>query len=361
MSGKIPTSPLRKVAAIGEAMLEFSPAIHTVASHVSPSNAADQSSNAGHPHHASRLGHQTRQPSSSAAVPLAAYQLAFAGDTLNTLFYYQQYAGLTATACYYVTALGDDAMSQNMMATWAQQGLQTDLILQVPGGQPGLYLIHLDADGERSFSYYRSQSAARKLCDLSGFKKVTQQLQAFDEVYLSGISLAIYSDAGLEFLYAALQQAKKNGARIIFDSNYRPGLWESPDNARATLERFYHLVDIALPTFDDAQNLFGDRKPGDTIQRLCEYGVQEIVVKQGASGCTLYVEGDVQQLPITQPVEPVDTTAAGDSFNGAYLAMRAAGCLPMQAARRAQQVAACVVQQHGALVGADLPIFSAID
>lgn len=317
----------RKVAAIGEAMLEFAP-----------------------------VGRVQDKDSALMHAP-ATYQLAFAGDTFNTLFYYQYYAQHSVSDCFYVSALGDDAMSAKMLAAWQQYGVQTDLVARIAGQRPGLYVIDVDAHGERSFVYYRQHSAASQLCQAPQFATIAQQLKSFDEIYLSGISLAIYPAADIAKLYDALQQAKQAGAKIIFDTNYRPRLWSTAEQARQIVEQFYSLVDVVLPTFEDEQALFGDATIADSYARLQQAGIAEIVIKQGAHGCFVQQDSGLLHVPVEQAVSAVDTTAAGDSFNGSYLAWRAAGCDTVTAAQRAQQVAAQVVQHHGALITRGLPTF----
>jgi 2-dehydro-3-deoxygluconokinase len=115
------------------------------------------------------------------------------------------------------------------------------------------------------------------------------------------------------------------------------------------------LFSKVLPTFEDEQLLFGDAAPQDTIKRLQKYGIAEIVVKCGADGCLVADADKVVDLPVPQPITAVDTTAAGDSFNGSYLAMRAAGRSTGDAAMMAHKVAATVIQRYGALVHSGLP------
>ena len=326
----------RKVASIGEAMLELSPA------GVMQNNSSPRVE----PADKDRL-----QQSS-------AYNLAFAGDSLNTIFYYQHYAAASNSECYYVSALGTDAMSQRMLQAWQGYGLHTELIAQVPERQPGLYIINLDDQGERTFMYYRAGSAASMLCDSPQFDAIATSLLDFDEIYFSGITLGIYSPAARQRLFEVLQHARSQGARIVFDTNYRPRLWESAAVALSTIEKFYALVDVAVPTFEDEVALFGDNTPADTARRLQAAGINEVVVKQGSDGCFLFVGDSSEHVPIERAVKVVDTTAAGDSFNGAYLAARAEGMEPRAAAERAHQVAAAVIQARGALLVDGLPVFS---
>ena len=94
--------------------------------------------------------------------------------------------------------------------------------------------------------------------------------------------------------------------------------------------------------------LAGDASPQATAERLFRAGVTEIVVKNGSDPAWIFSEGHEIAVPAL-PVEPVDTTGAGDGFNGGYLAARIGGHPPLEAARRAHAVAAAVIQVRGAL------------
>lgn len=272
--------------------------------------------------------------------------LAYAGDTLNTAVYLKRSLGDDGTV-HYVTAVGDDVYSRQMTDGWASEGIDTSRVMTVEGANCGLYLIQVSPSGERSFTYYRSQSAARRLYD-SAIPE--SGLDEFQIVFLSAITLSILSDKGRERLWEALAQARSAGSRIAFDTNFRPVGWPSADAAVAAVEQTLALTDIALPTFDDEQALFGDRHPQDCVDRVRGYGVGEIVVKVGADGAMVASTGGLEQVPASPVEQVVDTTAAGDSFNGAYLAARIRGADPLAAAAEGNRLAAIVIGHGGAIM-----------
>ncbi|MES1147832.1 MAG: sugar kinase, partial [Bradyrhizobium guangdongense] len=141
----------------------------------------------------------------------------FGGDTLNTAVYLARLGVDTS----YVTALGDDGLSEEMLAAWRSEGICTDEVLQVPGRVPGLYMIERDARGERSFLYWRDRAPARELFDRI-HDTALDRLSRFDWLYLSGISLSLYGEKGRARLSELLVAARRNGGRIAFDGNYRP-------------------------------------------------------------------------------------------------------------------------------------------
>ncbi len=147
---------------------------------------------------------------------------------------------------------------------------------------------------------------------------------------------------------AAAAAARKAGSLVAFDPNYRPRLWHGREEAQAAIADALAVTDIALPTFPDEQMLFGDSDPRETARRLART-VSEIVVKNGEQPALVVKDGAEEHVGAVHVAAPVDTTGAGDSFNGGYLAARLAGHPPVEAARRAHQVAAAVVQVRGAL------------
>jgi 2-dehydro-3-deoxygluconokinase len=279
------------------------------------------------------------------------FGLAFGGDTFNTAVYIARSGARVA----YASALGDDSYSAGIHALAAAEGIATHLIGTKPGRMPGLYMIETSPSGERSFAYWRDRAPARELFDNGGDAAVLAAMRQASLVYFSGITLSLYGDEGRDTLAAALTAAKANGARIAMDNNFRPRGWggdvaTARANARPVFERFWRLADIALPTFDDEQALWDDASPAATAARLAAFGVNEIVVKNGAAGAIIHSRGTSAVVVCPEQVTPVDTTAAGDSFNAGYLAARLRADQPAGAARAGHRIAAIVIQHRGAIV-----------
>lgn len=269
----------------------------------------------------------------------------YGGDTLNTAVYLARCGAATGVRASYVTALGDDGFSSGMLARWQADGVATDWVRRLPGRLPGLYLIEVDERGERHFSYWRDQAAARSLFE-APTTPFEASLDAVDALYFSGISLAILPPAGRERLLAAAARLRRRGGRVAFDNNYRPRLWPDAAVARAAFAQAYALADLAFVTLDDEAARHGDGSVEAALALPCA----EVVVKRGA-GSTLVRVGEepVAEAP-TDSVPVVDTTAAGDSFAGGYLALRLAGAGPQAAARFGNRLAARVIQHRGALI-----------
>jgi len=249
----------------------------------------------------------------------------------------------------YVTALGDDPLSDAMLVAWKAEGIKTDEVMCLPGRLPGLYMIERDARGERSFLYWRDRAPAREFFDRTD-DATLERLSRFDWLYLSGISLSLYGETGRARLTDLLGAVRRNGGRVAFDGNYRPRGWGDMATARRAFNDILPLVELALPTLEDEQALFADADASCCIARLKDAGVKKIVVKRGPSGCLIDAEGGLLDIPPHKAVRPVDTTAAGDSFNAGYLAARIGGASPIDAARAGHRLAGIVIMTPGAII-----------
>ncbi len=278
------------------------------------------------------------------------YRLGYAGDTLNTAWYARALLP-ESWSVDYVTALGDDRYSAEMRTFLETNRIGTAHIREVAGRRPGLYLIH-QAGGDRHFTYWRGQSAARLLADDKEALKAA--LSGADLVYFSGISMAILEPRARGRLLRAIVAARDAGAQVAFDPNVRPALWTSAKVMASAITAAAAIADIVLPTHSDEAPLFGDASPQATAERYLSGGPREVGVKNGGEPGYIAAAGLAQSLGPEGSPKIVDTTGAGDSFNGAYLASRLLGREPLEAAKIAHRVAGRVVGYPGALIDPDL-------
>lgn len=276
--------------------------------------------------------------------------LGYGGDTFNTAVY----AARLGLDVAYATALGDDPYSQGICDLAAGERVDISGVPRLAGRVPGLYVIETDSKGERRFFYWRDSAPARSLFELDEAAGLIARIEKAAIVYFSGITLSLYTPAGLDRFADTLARAKAGGASIAFDGNSRPRGWGGdPARAQAIFRRFLPLVDIMLPTFDDEQALWGDASPQDTLARLAGHGIREIAVKDGTNGAFLTSGAASAHVPVPEAVSPVDTTAAGDSFNAGYLAARRRGRSSEEAALQGHRLAARVISHRGAIIPGD--------
>jgi len=275
-----------------------------------------------------------------------------AGDAYNTAVYLKRCLGAEGEVAF-LTAVGDDPMSGALIEDFAVQALGTELVFTVAGGAPGLYLIELDAKGDRSFHYWRSASAAKRWLVTLEEHGGVDVLAGADLIYFSGISLAILDAADRARALSLLAEAKGRGGRIAFDPNIRPKLWPDLDAARRATEAASAFADILLPSLEDGVLIWGEPDPRRQLHRYRACGAREIALTLGEQGAVLQDDDIVETLP-PEPIRAIDTSGAGDSFNGAYLAARLRGASPKGAASAGLQLAARVVQAPGALISRTL-------
>ncbi|STY62029.1 sugar kinase [Mannheimia haemolytica] len=282
--------------------------------------------------------------------PFGEMHQTYGGDSLNTATYLARVSSPEQIEVRYLSALGTDKLSQGMLAAWQADNINTNFVLRDEHRQPGLYLIQLDKQGERTFLYWRNQSAARYLLQHPDYPKALSALHGVDMVYLSGISLAILPENDRTLLIAQLRELKTQGVKIAFDSNYRPKLWESVAAAQAHYAELLQLVDLALVTFDDEQLLWGDMNEQATFDRLAQYGIHTIVVKQGSLGATVLQNGKQTFVPTVAVEKVIDTTSAGDSFNAGFLNGYLLGKDVVTCCQQGNAVAGIVIQHKGAII-----------
>jgi 2-dehydro-3-deoxygluconokinase len=272
-------------------------------------------------------------------------RVGFAGDTLNTAVYIKRSAPAISVA--YVTALGTDALSDRMIDFFRGEDLDTGLIERRPDRAPGLYAISTDAAGERSFTYWRENSAARTLFEPPA-EVTPARLEGNDLIYLSGITLAVTSARARADLLGFLGPFRANGGLVAFDSNYRPRLWPDAATARREIAAFWAVTDIGLPSLDDEMALWGDAGAGAVLARMAQAGIRHGALKRGAEGpLALGWDGALPAFPPAARV--VDTTAAGDSFNGGFLAAQLTGASPPDCLLAGHRLASEVIGHPGAI------------
>ncbi len=272
------------------------------------------------------------------------FGMGFAGDTFNTAWYAQQLAGSGIEVAYF-SAIGDDEPSGRMRRFMEDAGIVPELVVR-KGGSVGLYMISLK-NGERSFSYWRSASAARTLADdLDALPGVTKG----DIAFFSGITMAVLPEASRARFLQTLAEARANGVTIVFDPNLRPRLWPDTATMCDCIMQAAAVSDIVLPSFEDEQGYFGDADTTATADRYSKVGATTVVVKDGP-GPVLLRQGTTDTVvPPETATAVVDTTAAGDSFNAGFLIGMMEGLSADAAVTQGCKLACKVIAARGALV-----------
>ena len=270
------------------------------------------------------------------------WDLHYGGDTLNTALHLVRMGHHVA----YLTALGGDPFAGRLRTAWGREGLDVSLVLSVPERCTGIYAIDIDEKGERSFSYWRGDSAARRMFMAPGIDAAIEEASRASLLAFSLISLAILPEEGRELLLQIARQVRLGGGQFAFDANYRPRLWNSPEEARSWCDRAASIADFGLPSLQDEQ-LMGAKGDAHAIREYWQRcGCREVVLKMGDAGCMLH-DGSIVETPLN--LIPLDTSGAGDAFNAGYLSARLAGQAPRDAAEAGHRLAGWTAMRQGAI------------
>lgn len=231
------------------------------------------------------------------------------GDTMNTIIA----ASRLGSKCGYITRLADDQFGEYLLNKWKSENIDVSNVKSVSEGFNGIYFISLLAAGQREFIYYRAGSAASTTTPLDLDQDYVKSARI---LHTSGISQAI-SKSSLQTVEQAIQMARKKKVKVSFDPNYRPRLWKKEEAKRA-YETILPYVDICLA--DETYGaLVNKTEPVDLLDYFAEFRIPIIAIKLGSKGVMLKERGHDQRQYGVLDVKVVDTTGAGDAFNGGFL------------------------------------------
>ncbi|MCC2605169.1 sugar kinase [Planctobacterium marinum] len=274
----------------------------------------------------------------------------FAGDIYNCAVYLKRTFNQINTGI--VTAVGQDKLSDRMLQQFQQEQLDSSLVFKAKDKHPGIYLIETDSAGERSFSYWRKDSAARKVCDFLNDAELAQIAQS-DMLFFSGIALGVIEEPSRELFWRKLEKLKAQGVTLVFDPNYRASMWQNPEEAAQSFHRAFQLADIAMPGVEDLEVLFQVNSAQQVMAFCQQYELKEIVVKNGPQSVLTFDGESLLNHVITPVKNVVDTTSAGDAFDGVYLGSRLSGKSISEAVSFAAKAAGIVIQFPGAIAPAE--------
>lgn len=271
----------------------------------------------------------------------------FAGDVYNTCVYLKRIFGEVNVE--FATQVGSDTLSQEMIEQFELEHIGHKFVTQDQTRSPGLYWITTDGVGERSFTYWRDNSAARfHMQEID--ENVIAELAKHQWLFISGISLAVIQPHLRSVFWNMVKQLKSRGVKLIFDPNYRPKLWASPEETKEQYATAFELCDLALPGVEDMEALYQLTDVQQVMSFLSTFNIDELVVKNGSDNVFVFTPDGQVEVPIEAVTNVIDTTSAGDSFNGAYIGARMSEFSVSDAVRIASKVAGFVIQHPGAIV-----------
>lgn len=265
------------------------------------------------------------------------YRSGVGGDALNVLVA----AVRQGARAGLISAVGEDDFGGDILEFCRAEGIETGYVHTDPNHPTGFIFIDPDPVARR-FRYVRAGSAASRFTQ---HYLPSDQIRAAKALHITGVTLAI-STQMRSAAFRAAEIAKANKTLVSFDLNFRPKLW-APETAREVIDTFLPMADLIFPSEDECEELYDLTSVKQIAEQFGRFEPDAVIVKRGADGAVLCRMED--QMPIAPtPVAAVDSSGAGDSFAGAFLAHYVRTRDPVLAAKRASWVASETVTGWGA-------------
>ena len=274
------------------------------------------------------------------STPLRRIAMGAGGDALNEALVLAR----LGRAPMLVSVVGDDPAGRFVLETLEGAGVDGSCVVREAGLETGINVVLVDAAGERRFLTSQSGSLRRL-----GPEHILPALDspAFQGVRIACLaSLFVSTRLTLEDTAALFDALKGRGLTLCADTT-RPKRGETLADAGAVLAR----LDYFFPNLSEAAALTGERDPDAIAGALLDAGVKHVALKLGGRGCLLASASERHIVPAVPGIRPVDTTGAGDTFAGAFIAALLEGRGFIDCGRYANAAASLCVEQVGATAG----------
>lgn len=213
----------------------------------------------------------------------------------------------------FIGKVGDDMHGRFLRDTLTAAGIDVTGLVLSPDVFTTLAFVALDDRGERQFSFARKPGA--DTC-LRSDELPAPLLSSARILHVGSLSMTDEPARGATF--AAVEAAKRAGAVISYDPNYRAALWPDEATAAAQMRSMVPCADVMKLSDEETLLLTGAAEPEEAAHRLLAQGVSCVAVTLGERGALVAVAGGMQTVPAFAS-DPVDTTGAGDGFWGGFL------------------------------------------
>lgn len=242
------------------------------------------------------------------------------GEECGGTLCYERYAGgapfNVACSCMrcggnsgFVGCVGDDIIGKYLSVFAENQGLSFADVTVLPSANTTLAFVELAPDGERSFCFYRKNTADYRLTE-----KSLVHIEQADIVHLG--SLMLSEAEGIAFADKVVEETKKQGKKLSFDINYRDDIFPDSSAAKIIYKKYADAADIVKYSEEELQ-MFTGKSGLDGIKKVSRPD-KLVCVTLGGKG-SAYSIGDRMNVVPSIKVKPIDTTGAGDAFYGALL------------------------------------------
>jgi fructokinase len=213
----------------------------------------------------------------------------------------------------FIGKVGDDQFGSFLRATLEERGIETHGLKVSQKANTTLAFVHLDANGDRSFSFYRKPGADTML------ETEDLELELIDRtaIYHFG-SLSMTDEPARSATYKAVEYARLKGRIISYDPNWRPLLWKDDATAHESMLSGFKYADIVKLSGEEMEFLLGTADMEKGSRALLDMGVKLAIVTLGPRGCYFRCAAGSGYMK-TYNTKVVDTTGAGDAFLGGVL------------------------------------------
>jgi 2-dehydro-3-deoxygluconokinase len=279
----------------------------------------------------------------------------FAGDVYNSGVYMKR--AYPNISCGFMSAVGQDLLSDEFIAKSQGESLDMSAVALSATHHLGIYMVVNDETGERSFIYWRNNSAAKSTISTLSSQQINDIESKYTNdgvLFFSGITLAILHPNERVLFWDLVSKMQEAGSLIVFDPNYRPQLWESIAVAKQETEKAFAVSDWLMPGLDDFKALYGHTTVQECLDFCAQFTFAELILKQGEKSVHVINDDGHNEFEIVKSKNVVDTTSAGDAFNGVYLGSRFSGLTPKMSTQLANYAASKVIETPGAIMPAPL-------
>ncbi len=264
----------------------------------------------------------------------------FGGDTLTTAVA----ASRLGSKVGYISKVANDAFKDFLIESWISENLDVSQT-KVIEGHNGLYFVAGHDTGKKQFAYYRKKTAATLLSD----KDIDENyIKTAKCVYATGITQSL-SLSAKEAVSKLFKIAKENNITVAFDPNFDPLLWSKEEAIEAYSEIEEYIDIIFLNLKSDSLELWGISSCDKLIEMFLDKGIKVVVLKSKENkGYYVATASETIFTPFYSDIK-MDSTGAGDAFNGAFLHEIADDKSPYEAIKTASVVSGLQVRNIGAI------------
>jgi 2-dehydro-3-deoxygluconokinase len=242
----------------------------------------------------------------------------------------------------WISKLGKDPFGQYIYSVIRGEGVDVNQVKFDPHASTGIYFKQTGGFNQTNVYYYRKHSAASFL---SPHDIKEENISKARFLHITGITPAL-SQSCYETVKYAIKLARKNNVKVVFDPNIRHKLWDS-SNYIPVLKELLEMSDFFLPGFDELKLLFPNEEIEEIIPKILRFGVETIVVKNGAAGATYYTSSERKNVSGYPNEHVVDPVGAGDGFAAGFLSGLIENLSLYDSVKRGNLIGSMVTMVHG--------------